>query len=54
MKNEDIWDLSEKEEYYEDCEYECQMCYWKGNDPYVLKEFGMVWMLCPECGGECL
>ena len=46
-----MFDCGEREEYCEEEYYECS-CGWYGNDPYVLKEFGMIFYICPDCSGE--
>lgn len=55
MNEEDIYDFNDRESYEENDDwFECQSCFALIKDPYVIKEFGMEWYLCPECGGECV
>lgn len=52
---EDIYDNSERvdfEEEYEEDILSCFNCGWYGNDPYVIKSFGMEWTICPVCSSE--
>lgn len=55
MSTEDVYDFEDMESYNESNDYcECQVCFSIVNDPIIIKEFGYEWLLCPNCGGECL
>lgn len=50
---EDVYDVPERhQEFIEDEYYECFGCGWYGKDYIALKEYGMVFFLCPVCGAE--
>jgi hypothetical protein len=54
-KEEDIYENRERvdfEDEYEDDYYQCFGCGWYGNDPFIVKEYGMEWCLCPACSSE--
>ena len=44
----------ECEEYEEDNVMECYGCGWMGSEYIIIREFGMNFYLCPECGRECV
>lgn len=52
MSTEDIYDFEDRD-YYDEQEgyFECS-CGWFGDSPNIIKEFGMVFYICPACSGE--